>query len=159
MLQLPPNLRADASTLESTLRQFPASVRVAVEPRHPSWWQPSIKGVLECHNAALCWADRRSRPVTPLWRTADWGYLRMHEGAARRTPRYGRQALSTWVHRLSETFDSKDVFVYFNNDAGGAAITDAVMFGEIADAAGQPVTRFPSPSTTAAPYVRSSGRR
>ena len=49
--------------------------------------------MLETHNAALCWADRRGRPVTPLWRTADWGYLRLHEGRAKPWPRYGRTAL------------------------------------------------------------------
>ena len=28
--------------------------------------------------AALCWADRLGRPVTPLWVTADFAYLRLH---------------------------------------------------------------------------------
>ena len=40
--------------------------------------------VLAEYGAALCWADQHSRPVTPLWRTAGWGYLRFHQGAAQR---------------------------------------------------------------------------
>ncbi|WP_279499674.1 DUF72 domain-containing protein [Actinomadura rubrisoli] len=62
-------------------------MRVAVEPRHPSWWTEEVRGVLEGHGAALCWADRLGRPVTPLWRTAGFRYLRLHGGAARPRPR------------------------------------------------------------------------
>lgn len=40
LLQLPPNLRADARVLEACLYCFPEGVRVAVEPRHASWWTP-----------------------------------------------------------------------------------------------------------------------
>src|SRR5207248_807124 len=76
LLQLPPTLRADPSRLDACLSCFPREVRVAVEPRHPSWWHPEVFDVLQTHGAALCWADRESRPVTPLWRTADWGYVR-----------------------------------------------------------------------------------
>ncbi len=36
LLQLPPDLRADPDLLRGCLRQFPATVRVAVEPRHES---------------------------------------------------------------------------------------------------------------------------
>lgn len=135
LLQLPPNLPAGADLLEDALEQFPASVRVAVEPRHRSWWTTEVRSMLERHHAALSWADRRGRPVTPLWRTAEWGYLRMHEGAARPRPRYGRAALVSWLDRVGEAFgnlDRDDVYVYFNNDHGGAAIVDANAFGDLA---------------------------
>ncbi len=105
LLQLPPNLPANVGALDACLREFsrfPASdqspstpaaeptapvgrrgaaeatdspVRVAVEFRHESWWTEEIRQLLERYNAALCWADRIGHPVTPLWRTADWGYL------------------------------------------------------------------------------------
>jgi uncharacterized protein YecE (DUF72 family) len=146
LLQLPPTLRADADVLSATLRRFPASVRVAVEPRHRSWWVDDIRRVLERHGAALCWADRRGRPVTPLWRTADFGYLRMHEGRARPRPRYGRDALSSWVDRLAATFPDTLSFVYFNNDPGGAAVVDAGTFARIAANRGLTPTRTPDPA-------------
>jgi uncharacterized protein YecE (DUF72 family) len=126
LLQLPPNLRADAGLLDATLAQFPAGVRVAVEPRHSSWWTPGIESVLAARGAALCWADRGGRPITPLWRTADFGYLRMHAGRASPAPRYGVRSIDTWLDRLSP-FSGKDVFVYFNNDHGGAAVADAAV--------------------------------
>jgi uncharacterized protein YecE (DUF72 family) len=126
LLQLPPSLRADASVLDAVLAEFPSSVRVVVEPRHPSWFTDDIRSVLTDRRAALCWADRRGRPQTPLWRTADFGYLRLHEGTASPRPRYGRQALRSWRDRLDATFGpDEDVFVYFNNDHGGAAVVNA----------------------------------
>jgi len=126
LLQLPPTLRSDAALLDAALLEFPSSVRVVVEPRHPSWFDESIRSVLTDRNAALCWADRGGRPVTPLWRTADFGYLRLHEGTASPRPRYGRQALKTWRDRLASAFPGgEDVFVYFNNDHGAAAVINA----------------------------------
>ena len=114
---------------------------MAVEPRHDSWWTDDIAALLARHGAALCWADRLGRPVTPLWRTADWGYLRFHEGAARPWPRYGRQALRAWAGRITGTWpDDADVFAYFNNDQHGAAVRDAEAF----TAATKPKTTRPS---------------
>ncbi|MGI5219516.1 DUF72 domain-containing protein [Nocardia sp. CA-290969] len=145
LLQLPGTLRADAELLETCLRCFPAGVRVAVEPRHDSWWTPAVRTVLERNNAGLCWADAGSRPVTPCWRTTDWGYLRLHHGRANPPPRYGRQALRTWVERLAGTWPGDhDIYIYFNNDPGGAAIHDAIAFGRLAAAAGATVTRTPA---------------
>ncbi|MFD0169107.1 DUF72 domain-containing protein [Streptomyces decoyicus] len=145
LLQLPPTLHADAGLLDTCLGCFPADARVAVEPRHPSWWTTEIRTVLERRGAALCWADRRSRPVTPLWRTADWGYLRLHGGRAQAGPRYGKQALAGWARRIADTWpDRADVYTYFNNDVGGAAVLDAVQFARAVSAAGRSVSRTPS---------------
>jgi uncharacterized protein YecE (DUF72 family) len=125
LLQLPPTLRADAGRLDACLAEFPRDVRVAVEPRHDSWWTDEIRRVLERRHAALAWADRGSRPVTPLWQTTSWGYLRLHEGGATPWPSYGRTALESWADRL-RAFD--DAYAYFNNDQHGAAPRDAATF-------------------------------
>ncbi len=129
LLQLPPTLHADPQALDACLACFPPGTRVAVEPRHDSWWHPDVKAVLTARAAALCWADRGSRPVTPLWRTADWGYVRFHEGRARPAPRYGVTALRSWAARIADTWPREaDVFAYFNNDWGAAAVHDADAF-------------------------------
>lgn len=147
LLQLPPTLQADVDLLDRCLRCFAAGVRLAVEPRHESWWTPGVRQVLERRGAALCWADRRGRPVTPLWRTADWGYLRLHEGAAHRWPWYGRQALRTWAGRLAQTWpDEADVFVYFNNDPGGAAVENAGTFARQLSRAGRTASAVRPPT-------------
>jgi len=153
LLQLPPSLRADGGgldALDATLAEFGGRVRVAVEPRHRSWWTAGARTVLERHGAALCWADRLGRPVTPLWRTADFGYLRLHEGRAAPRPRYGRSALRSWLDRVAVAYpDTVPVYAYFNNDPGGAAIVDAAAFAAQARRRGMDVTRAPDPAEAA----------
>ena len=142
LIQLPPDLRARPDDLDRTLSSFPAGTRLAVEPRHDSWFGGELEAVLRSHDAALCLADRYSRPVTPLWRTASWGYLRLHEGRGAAHPCYGRTALKSWANRLAELFDAADdVYVYFNNDPRGCAVRDAERFASILAEAGLQPTR------------------
>ncbi|GII67427.1 histidine kinase [Sphaerisporangium krabiense] len=145
LLQLPPTLRADPGRLDACLRRFPAGTRVAVEPRHRSWWSGEVRDVLARHGAALCWADVLGRPVTPLWRTAGWGYLRLHQGRADPWPSYGEASLRSWLHRLAGQWDpaDHDLYVYFNNDPGGAAVRNAARFAALARDQGIPVSRTP----------------
>ncbi|MGI5270964.1 DUF72 domain-containing protein [Nonomuraea sp. CA-218870] len=130
LLQLPPTLKADHGRLERCLSCFPAGVRLAVEFRHDSWWSAETREILEARQAALCWADRRNRPQNPLWRTAPWGYVRLHEGRATPGPSYGDAALRTWAGRVREA-GWRDAYVYFNNDPGGAAVRNAERFATL----------------------------
>jgi uncharacterized protein YecE (DUF72 family) len=144
LLQLPPRFRADAQLLDEALGVFGPSVRVAVEFRDESWFTSEIQAVLERHRAALCIADSPRRRQ-PLWRTAEWGFVRLHEGDGRDAPGYEREALERWASRVAATWDAgADVFAYFNNDAAGYAIRDAILFAELARAAGLSPTRVPS---------------
>jgi uncharacterized protein YecE (DUF72 family) len=80
--------------------------------------------------------------VTPLWRTADWGYVRFHEGRANAWPRYGRRSLETWAERIATSWAADaDVYAYFNNDPNGAAVKDAAAFAAAARARGLRPTR------------------
>jgi len=125
LLQLPPDLRAAPRLLQECLRQFPATVRVAVEPRHESWWTDEVRDVLAAAGAALCWADRAGSALTPLWRTAGWGYLRLHEGDGDPWPGYREATLGAWAERITSAWAGGEVYVYFNNDQNGAAPADA----------------------------------
>jgi uncharacterized protein YecE (DUF72 family) len=164
LVQLPPNMRNDPSALDETLRQFAVQyaaaaqggkLRVAVEFRHDSWFNEEIRRLLSQYDAALCWSDRRGRPLGPLWRTAGWGYLRLHEGAAQRWPGYGRQALRTWLSRISDNWAADaDVFAYFNNDQHAAAPADAAALAAMAARAG-----WGAPQPARSVTLRASVRR
>lgn len=144
LLQLPANFRADPARLASTLQAFPSSVRVAFEPRHDSWYTDEVEDILKQHRVALCLSDSPHRK-SPLWRTADWGYVRLHEGRANPAPCYGRTALANWASRLAERWERReDVYVYFNNDHGGCAVRDAHRFALAADKVGLLPTRVPT---------------
>jgi uncharacterized protein YecE (DUF72 family) len=164
LLQLPPTLKAEPALLQACLAEFSRArlpggrgrLRIAVEPRHGSWWTEEVREVLAAHDTALCWADRLGRPVTPLWPTAGWGYLRFHEGTADPWPSYGEPDLRSWVERVRQAWPGDaDVYVYFNNDPGGAAVVNSAMFAALARDAGLTATRTPQageiPLTTAVP--------
>ena len=153
LVQLPPTMRAAPALLDACLAEFRAATRklniaaprVCVEFRHQSWETDETKQILTDHNAALCWSDRQGRPQGPLWRTADWGYVRFHEGAANPWPRYGKHSLSTWLDRVRQTWPaSTEVFAYFNNDQNAAAPADAAALRNAAARSGWPVAHVES---------------
>jgi uncharacterized protein YecE (DUF72 family) len=144
LIQLAPRFQADVALLDKTLGAFDRSVRLSVEFRDASWFTPETSRILELHRAAMCLADSPSREQ-PFWRTADWGFVRFHEGTGTRAPGYERDVLRRWVARIADTWPpSADVYVYFNNDAVGYAIEDAIVFADLAKAAGLSPTRVPS---------------
>ena len=150
LVQLPPDMEAEPARLDETLAAFPNDVRVAVEPRHRSWFQPDVRDILRRHRAALCWADRRG-PRTPVereWATADWGYVRFHTGQASPRGCYGERSLHTWLDRVRTTWSGGgDVFLYWNNDFRGCAPHDAALFAAAARLENVDVTRAPDAAT------------
>lgn len=144
LLQLPPTLHGDPGLLAAALDAFPSGIRVAVEPRHDSWYVPAVRGVLEARGAALCLADRRG-PISPLWVTAEWGYVRFHAGRGQPPTGYGRAALATWAERLGALWPPEaEVFAYFNNDAYGCAPRDAHQLAIAVAHTGRVATRVPA---------------
>jgi uncharacterized protein YecE (DUF72 family) len=58
------------------------------------------------------------------------------------------------VRRISAAWPGPaDVFVYFNNDQGGAAVGDAAAFASLARAEGRSVSRAEVPDIDADPRV------
>ncbi len=144
LLQLPPTLKVDAAALDETLSLIPDTVRVSVEFRHESWWTDEVQGILEKHGAANCLADRGAKPVTKLWRTADWTFMRFHAGLASPQPCYRRKTLEEWVDRLTSRWGpDEDMYVFFNNDPRACALRDAIVFAKLCDNAGYARTRVP----------------
>lgn len=144
LLQLPPRFGAVPDRLERTLKRFPRGWRVAVEVRDDRWLRADVRAVLERHAAALCLADRRG-PVGPAWRTADWTYLRLHEGTARPWSCYDDRSLATWARSLLEGWGRDgEVWVFFNNDTNACAPRDAIRFARMCQGLGIDVSRVGS---------------
>jgi uncharacterized protein YecE (DUF72 family) len=144
LVQLPPNFQVDVDRLARCLDLFPSDVRTVVEPRHDSWWVDDLAAMLSERNVALCLADSPRRR-TPVWRTADWGFIRFHEGTASPRPCYGRQALAAWAAKLASMWaPDEDVFAFFNNDPLACALDNARTFAALASDAGLRPTRVPA---------------
>ncbi|GAC1334055.1 MAG: DUF72 domain-containing protein [Candidatus Dormibacteria bacterium] len=143
LIQLPPTMTVDVERLDAALDLFPAGARVAVECRHDSWYGTPLRRCLENHNAALVLADTPRRRG-PEWRTADWGYVRFHEGVGRPRPCYTSAALNAWAERLENLYSpAEDLYVYFNNDPRACALRDALVFARLMRSRGFAPGRVP----------------
>ncbi len=127
LVQLPPRWHRDLDRLSGFLEVLPTGRRFAVEFRDPDWFHGSVYGALRAHGVALCVHDLVADH--PRLVTADWVYLRFH-GPSRAHPYTGRypvQALSGAARRIRAHLRAgRDVYVYFDNDAEGAAVLDAL---------------------------------
>jgi uncharacterized protein YecE (DUF72 family) len=102
-----------------------------------------VRSVLTERNIALYVADRRG-PITPLWRTAEWTYLRFHAGRAAPRSCYSFRELAAWAERLEAGWGREvSGFVYFNNDGNGCALRDAGVFTHALDERGVEVASLP----------------
>ncbi len=145
LVQLPPQMKADAGRLAAALDCFPEHVRVAVEPRHASWFTDEVAELLASRDAALCIADSPWLR-TPFRLTATWAYLRFHAGRAAPSPCYGAAALRAAAERLASARGPEaDAYVFFNNDALGCAVRDAILFARAVERSGMRATRVPRP--------------
>lgn len=140
LFQLPPQFHANLPRLARFLhaldrqRQHLAGVRASLEVRHDSWLVPEVFDLLRKANVALCFHDARVQPVTgPV--TADFVYVRRHGTAARYHGAYTEAMLRADARRIRGWLgDGLDVYVYFNNDGGGAAVRNARRLGELLQA-------------------------
>lgn len=153
--QLPRMLRFDSSRVERFLRALPRTtqaaerlarrhddrvggawvrltartrgrLRHALEPRHPSFFCEACYALLRRHGCALVIAHGADAPPPAFVLTARFAYVRLHGSAGPYRGRYDEAALRGWARRIRAwRATGRDVYVYFDNDVGGAAPADA----------------------------------
>jgi uncharacterized protein YecE (DUF72 family) len=127
LVQLPPRWDRDLGRLTDLLDALPEGRRFAIEFRDADWFHRSVYDALRAHGVALCIHDLVAGH--PRLVTADWVYLRFHgpSRAHRYAGRYSVQALTGAARRIRAHLRAgRDVYVYFDNDAEGAAVRDAL---------------------------------
>jgi uncharacterized protein YecE (DUF72 family) len=125
LFQLPPHWHANPSRLEEFLQALPAKHPYVFEFRDESWNAPQIVDILGRYNAALCLHDWRNRDW-PIEITADFTYIRLHGPGGSYDGNYSKQQLQAWADRIISWRNRlTNIFVYFNNDIGGHAVTNA----------------------------------
>jgi len=125
LFQLPPNFKKDLPRLRNLLALLPRRFRVALEFRHPTWFDEEVFGLLRKHRTALCIADTDDGLDVPFVATAKWGYLRL------RRANYSTRALKSWAERIrGERW--QDVFVFFRHEDEGKGPRFATRLAELA---------------------------
>ncbi|OBH35752.1 sensor histidine kinase [Mycobacterium sp. E342] len=133
LLQLHPEQQRDDARLDAFLASVPASIRVAVELRHPSWNDEAVYDLLERRRAAYVVMSGAGLAYVPR-ATTDLVYVRMHgpDQDAIYAGSYTDDELRCWADRIAAWRDAgKDVWMYFNNDLGGHAVRNALTLQEL----------------------------
>jgi uncharacterized protein YecE (DUF72 family) len=127
LLQLPPSLRFDEAVLDGFLEHLPQQFPpLAWEPRHPSFAEPAALAWFRERRQSLVAADSGGRYPTIRAFTAPPAYLRFHGPAALYASPYGEPQLVEWVAWVRQAVPADTtVYAFFNNDAGGHAVTNA----------------------------------
>lgn len=131
LFQLPPNFAAEEKSLAKFLKLIPDKYRIAFEFRHPSWFDKKTFTLLQNKNAALVMADTPKYPLVEKI-TADFIYLRLHGHEQLYASCYTSKQLAEWAKKIKVWLkESKDVYLYFDNDAQGYAVKNALTIKEI----------------------------
>lgn len=126
--QLPRPFRKNMDRLRQfarALKSWPQA-RHAIEFRHDSWFDDEVAECLHAHRLAVCQSDAAD---WALWDavTTDMVYVRLHGHAVTYASAYGTKELRQWAKRIRRWLrQGRDVHVYFDNDARGAAPQNAL---------------------------------
>lgn len=131
LFQLPPQMsRPDVDRLAAFLAELPPGHEYAFEFRHPAWYTSEVCALLDEYEIAFCEHDLL--PMGPPRRTGSFRYLRFHGAQAKYEGRYGKLALLPVAADLARTEkQGTSAWVYFNNDAHGHAVLDALDLAEL----------------------------
>ncbi len=136
LFQLPPRWHYNGERLKALLdymdwqRLLPGA-RWALEVRDESWHNDELFGLLREHNVALALTDQPGfAALGPL--TTDFVYVRRHGPKGMYTSNYSEDLLQEDAKKIREwTAGGREVFIYFNNDAQGFAIKNALRLKEL----------------------------
>ncbi len=136
LFQLPPYWKANVERLKALIdymerQETLPGVRSVLEVRHESWLREEVFHILEDANWSLCLADWPGLEVEgPV--TADFVYLRRHGPASLYSSCYTDYMIQRDAERVVEWIKGKkDVYIYYNNDAYGYAVQNALTLKEM----------------------------
>jgi uncharacterized protein YecE (DUF72 family) len=148
--QLPSNFARNDERLDDFLRALSAWPEVghSLELRHRSWFVDDVAARMRDANVSVCLSDA---PDFPLWRevTSNLVYVRLHGHTRKYASSYSAASLRKWRDDIATWIaQGRDVHVYFDNDAEGAAVHNAQTLIAMVDGTTPPPYRVPINSGT-----------
>jgi uncharacterized protein YecE (DUF72 family) len=99
--------------------------------RHISWFCLKLFNILKDYNFCLCIAHSKRLPYVEKV-TANFTYLRFHGGKELYDSNYSDRELKYWLDKIKYWLEEgKSVYAYFNNDAYGYAVKNALKFRKL----------------------------
>jgi uncharacterized protein YecE (DUF72 family) len=128
LIQLPPSLKKDLKVLGRFLKNF-EKLKLAIEFRHKSWLDKETYDFLKNKGVAFVISDSPRWP-TDIVKTADFVYIRFHGKPHLFASKYEERELERYAEEIKK-LKPKTIFAYFNNDAEGHAVEDALEFQKL----------------------------
>lgn len=129
LYQLPPNMHRSDEVLQTFLSTLPQGFKYVLEFRHQSWFEDRVLETLHKYNIGFCVFDMPYLDC-PLVATADFAYVRFHGSTELYSSCYSDEELAHWAKKLKDLATNlKEVYIYFNNDAGAFAVKNAMTLG------------------------------
>lgn len=129
LFQLPPAMDRDDKRLENFLIETSAhnqDIRGVIEFRHKSWMDDRVFDLIRKYDMAFCIFDMPGFS-SPLITTAKYSYIRFHGHDDKYSSLYPDSELYEWASKIKDLSPVVDtIYIYFNNDAGGFAIQNAI---------------------------------
>jgi uncharacterized protein YecE (DUF72 family) len=136
LIQFPPSYQAKDEQLER-MRIFlafasRARIRLALEFRHTSCFEPEMLALLREHDSALVIAHSSRFPVPETIATASFVYFRFHGPREWCSSAYTEQELAQWARVIRKFMEEgRDCYAYFNNDARADAAPNATLLRKL----------------------------
>jgi uncharacterized protein YecE (DUF72 family) len=128
LIQLPPSLKKDLNVLEKFLKNF-RNLKLTIEFRHKSWLDKETYNFLKKKKVAFVISDSPRWP-TDIVKTCDFVYIRFHGKPHLFASKYEKEELQRYAKEIKK-LKPKTLFAYFNNDAEGYAVEDALEFQKL----------------------------
>jgi uncharacterized protein YecE (DUF72 family) len=133
LFQFHPKWEIDTKRLANFLPLLPPGARTAFEFRHKSWFCEETYELLRKYDAAMCRASSPGFPDVDVV-TARHCYLRMHGGTSLYASKYTDEELAEWAAVVKGYVRrGLDCYVYFNNDAHGYAVENALTLRKLVE--------------------------
>ncbi|KAA5546573.1 DUF72 domain-containing protein [Adhaeribacter rhizoryzae] len=125
LFQLPPRWHCDLERFRQFLQALPSGLLYTFEFRDQTWYNEPVYDLLRQYNAAFCIYDLEQH-LSPIIATANFVYIRLHGPVGKYNGSYSDEALMGWAEAARTWHaEGKAVYIYFDNDIGGHAVTDS----------------------------------
>lgn len=130
LFQFPPSFHYNEKNLDRILLNLNPGFLNVAEFRHASWWNEEVFKAFAENNIIFCGMSHPSLPVT-IVKNNPVLYYRMHGAVQLYASLYSEEELEEIVNEIQTGKKIDQAFIYFNNDMGAAAVTNARQMKEL----------------------------
>jgi uncharacterized protein YecE (DUF72 family) len=123
---LPPQYQFTEERLQLLIGSMDPSFDNVIEFRHVSWWSKQVKSALGDNKISFCGISHPALPDEVVINTG-LVYYRLHGIPKLYYSGYSPAELKRIADAIRKSKKAKNIFIYFNNTATGAAIENAML--------------------------------